>query len=59
MKYASENKRSENDMSGFCRWHGKGMENVTEHEQEQCKENDQYCLDCPDLVAKKQEEEHE
>ena len=22
-------------MSGFCRWYGKDMEDVTEHEQEQ------------------------
>lgn len=26
-------------MSGFCRWYGKDMEDVTEHEQEQCEEN--------------------
>ena len=32
-------------MSGFCRWYGKDMEDVTEHEQEQC----------PDLVIKEQE----
>lgn len=25
-------------MSGFCRWYGKDMEDVTEHEQEQCEE---------------------
>ena len=28
-------------MSGFCRWYGKDMEEVTEHEQEQCEENGQ------------------
>ena len=30
-------------MSGFCRWYGKDMEDVTEHEQEQCEENGQDC----------------
>lgn len=37
-------------MSGFCRWYGKDMEDVTEHEQEQCEENGQDCRECPDLV---------
>lgn len=31
-------------MSGFCRWYGKDMEDVTEHEQEQCEENGQDWL---------------
>lgn len=35
-------------MSGFCRWYGKDMEDVTEHEQEQCEENGQDCRECPD-----------
>lgn len=39
-------------MSGFCRWYGKDMEDVTEHEQEQCAENGQNCIECPDLVIK-------
>ena len=39
-------------MSGFCRWYGKDMEDVTEHEQEQCEENGQ---DCRDLAIKEQE----
>lgn len=26
-------------MSGFCRWYEKDMEDITEHEQEQCEEN--------------------
>ena len=39
-------------MSGFCRWYGKDMEDVTEHEQEQCAENGQNCID---LVIKEQE----
>jgi hypothetical protein len=43
-------------MSGFCRWYGKDMEEVTEHEQEQCEENGQDCCECPDLVIKEQEE---
>ena len=42
-------------MSGFCRWYGKDMEDVTEHEQEQCEENGQDCRECPDLVIKEQE----
>lgn len=28
-------------MSGFCRWYEKDMEDITEHEQEQCEENGQ------------------
>lgn len=32
------------------------MEDVTEHEQEQCEENGQNCTECPDLVIKEQEE---
>lgn len=39
-------------MSGFCRWYGKDMEDVTEHEQEQCEENGQDCRECPDLMIK-------
>lgn len=39
----------------FCRWYGKDMEDVTEHEQEQCEENGQDCRECPDLVIKEQE----
>lgn len=42
-------------MSGFCRWYGKDMEDVTEHEQEQCEENGQDCREYPDLVTKEQE----
>ena len=42
-------------MSGFCRWYGKDMEDVTEHEQEQCEENGQDCRECPYLMIKEQE----
>lgn len=35
----------------FCRWYDKQFENVSEHEQEQCKENGQDCRTCPDLIA--------
>lgn len=42
-------------MSGFCRWYGKDMEDVTEHEQEQCEENGQDCRECPDLMIKEQQ----
>lgn len=35
----------------FCRWYDKQFENVSEHEQEQCKENGQDCGTCPDLIA--------
>lgn len=31
------------------------MEDVTEHEQEQCEENGQDCRECPDLMIKEQE----
>ena len=37
-------------MSVFCRWFNKELEKLTEHEQERCAENGQYCLDCPDLI---------
>ena len=36
-------------MAVFCRWYEKEMENLTEHEQEQCAENGQDCCDCPEL----------
>ena len=42
-------------MSGFCRWYEKDMEDITEHEQEQCEENGQDCRECPDLMIKEQE----
>lgn len=42
-------------MGAFCRWYEKNMEKLTEHEQEQCKENGQDCCECPDLVIKEQE----
>lgn len=44
-------------VSAFCRWYEKDMKNLTEHEQEQCKENGQNCFDCPDLAEKRNEEE--
>lgn len=43
-------------MSGFYRWYEKDMEDITEHEQEQCEENGQDCRECPDLMIKEQEE---
>ena len=42
-------------MSGFCRWYEKDVEDITEHEQEQCEENGQDCRECPDLMIKEQE----
>ena len=42
-------------MSSFCRWYEKDMEDITEHEQEQCEENGQDCRECPDLMIKEQE----
>ena len=36
----------------FCRWYEKDMENLAEHEQEQCNENGQDCGNCPDLIEK-------
>lgn len=35
----------------FCRWYDKQFENVSEHEQEQCKENGQDCRTCSDLIT--------
>ena len=39
-------------MSGFCRWYGKDK---TALWIQQCAENDQNCIECPDLVIKEQE----
>lgn len=36
----------------YCRWYDKKLEDVAEHEQEQCKENGQCCTDCTDLISK-------
>lgn len=41
----------------YCRWHNKKMEDVTEHEQEQCEESGQNCKGCPDLTLKECDEE--
>lgn len=41
----------------YCRWYEKNMQDVTEHEQQQCEENGQDCDGCPDLVASKDKEE--
>ena len=43
-------------MGAFCRWYEKDMENLTEHEQEQCAQNGQNCFECRDLVVKGPEE---
>lgn len=34
----------------YCKWYDKQLEDVTEHEQEQCKENGQDCEECPDKI---------
>lgn len=39
-------------MSAYCRWYEKNMENVTEHEQEQCEEIGRDCKECEDRVDK-------
>lgn len=44
-------------MAGYCRWYDKDMKELTEHEQEKCKENRQDCCECPDLVIKNTQEE--
>lgn len=46
-------------MSAFCRWYEKDMKDLSEHEQEQCKENGQDCSECTDLIIKDKEEESE
>lgn len=35
----------------YCRWYEKRLEDVAEHEQEQCNENGQNCMECPDLIV--------
>lgn len=44
-------------MEAYCRWYGKEMKDVTEHEQQQCEENGQNCALCPDRVDKENESE--
>lgn len=46
-------------MSAYCRWYEKDMENLSEHEQQQCEENGQNCCKCPDLIVKDKKEESE
>ena len=46
-------------MSAYCRWYEKDMENLSEHEQQQCEENGQNCCRCPDLIVKDKKEESE
>ena len=46
-------------MSEYCRWYEKDMENLSEHEQQQCEENGQNCCKCPDLIVKDKKEESE
>lgn len=46
-------------MSAYCRWYEKDMENLSEHEQQQCEENGQNCCKCPDLIVKDKKEELE
>lgn len=43
--------------TAYCEWYDKKMNDVAEHEQEQCRENGQDCTDCPDLVLKEYDEE--
>lgn len=37
----------------YCRWYEKRLEDVAEHEQEQCYENGQDCMNCPELKEDK------
>lgn len=36
----------------YCEWYDKKIQDLTEHEEEQCEENGQDCADCPDRVFK-------
>lgn len=45
-------------MGEFCRWYDKSMENLAEHEQEQCERNGCCCSECPDLVITGEEKEY-
>ena len=41
----------------YCRWYDKKLEDVAEHEQEECKRNGYDCTDCPELTLKEYDEE--
>lgn len=43
----------------FCEWWDKCLEDVTEHEQEECEKNGQNCLDCIELTTKRDRERWE
>lgn len=40
----------------YCRWYEKPMQELAEHEQEQCEENGQRCENCPDLILRQEDE---
>lgn len=42
--------------AAFCKWHNKRLEDVAEHEQEQCWEQKWDCMECPYLTAESEEE---
>lgn len=43
-------------MKAYCMWFGKFLEDITEHEQDQCHENEQECDYCGNLTFKEREE---
>lgn len=43
-------------MQAYCMWFGKFLEDIAEHEQDQCHENEQECDYCGNLTFKEREE---
>lgn len=43
----------------YCEWYDKKLQDLTEHEEEQCREHryDQDCTTCEDYVLKEYDEE--
>lgn len=39
----------------YCRWYGRFMRDLAEHQQEQCEEYGQKCDNCQDLVVEEPE----
>lgn len=43
----------------FCKWHGKELKDVHEHEQQQCFDSGDNCMNCVYLSFDKDDEEEE
>lgn len=43
-------------MGAYCEWHGKRLQDITEHEQEECWEAGRVCMDCPEMTLEPEED---